>query len=410
MTSGKPVTTPGSLIIHCQVFWPDTSAVSQMITAVAEDAVAAGWRVTVVTSARGYNLDESYPPLSQHRGIAIRRTTGFRFDRHSSFGRLTNYLSFALLSCLEVLRLPRHDCLVVTSVPPFSLFIGGLFSLIRRRPFVYVIEDLYPELAVASGFLKSGSIICRFVNWVFDCYMRKAAETIVIGEYMQQQVLKSHPRLARAKVHPIHNWHDGRLIYPLARPTGDRPPVCFQYSGNFGAGHDFETLAAAMEHFRDHPDIRFEFVGRGKRRPILEELAQRNNLRTCFFSDYVPNEKLNESLNRADVAIVTLIPGFEGLLVPSKIYGIMAAGRPVLYIGPARGEIPTLIRDHQLGWIVATGDVPGLVAVIKNALQSPATRHQFGLNARSTFTSHYDRPLATARYLEVFSRAVQSHA
>lgn len=405
MSLGAP-----SLIIHCQVFWPDNSAVSQMITGVAEDAAKQGCKVSVVTSARGYNLDELYPATEDYAGIQIHRVGGFRLDRHSITGRLANYLSFAFLSWLKVLRLPRHDCLVVTSVPPFSLFIGWLTGVLRKMPFVYVIEDLYPELAVASGVLKPGSLLARCAHNVFGWAMGRATEIIVIGEHMQRVVQQNHPRLAPGHIHSIHNWHDGRVLFPLPRKPGVAVPICFQYSGNLGAGHDFDSLAAAMEHFRTCGDVRFEFVGRGKRRPYLEAQARTRALQNCSFADYVPTDQLNESLNRADICIVTLKPGFEGLLVPSKIYGIMAVGRPVLYIGPEQGEIPSLIRDHQIGWIVPPGDIARLVAAIESGISDPEKRLACGRNARQAFDQHYDRPLATSKYLAVFRKAIRNHA
>ena len=402
---------PGAptLIIHCQVFWPDNSAVSQMITAVAEDAVKQGGKVSVVTSARGYNLDELYPASEAYAGLQIHRVGGFRLDRHSVTGRLANYLSFALLSWLKILQLPRPDCLVVTSVPPFSLFIGWMAGILRKIPFVYVIEDLYPELAVASGVLKPGSLLARCAHRIFGWAMRRATEIIVVGEHMQRVVQQSHPRIAPDRIHSIHNWHDGRVLFPLPRQPGVVRPICFQYSGNLGEGHDFDSIAAAMEHFRTRADIRFEFVGRGKRRPYLEEQARQRALQNCTFSDYVPLDRLNESLNRADICIVTLKPGFEGLLVPSKIYGIMAVGRPVLYIGPDQGEIPSLIRNHQIGWIVPAGDTALLVAAIESGVTDSEKRSTYGRNARQAFDQHYDRPLATAKYLEVFGKAIRHH-
>ena len=124
----------------------------------------------------------------------------------------------------------------------------------------------------------------------------------------------------------------------------------------------------------------------------------------------MPIDCLNESLNRADICIVTLNPGFEGLLVPSKIYGIMAVGRPVLYIGPPEGEIPSLIRNHRMGWIVQSGNTVGLAAAIENGITDPETRRVFGQNARKAFEDCYDRPLATAKYLAVFDHSVSHHA
>ena len=394
-----------SLIIHCQVFWPDNSATAQLITAVAEDAAKQGRKVTVVTSARGYNLDETYLKREEYAGILILRVKGLRWDRHAFAGRLANYFSFAFLSWIKLLLLPRHDCLVVTSTPPISLFIGWSARLMRGMPFVYVVHDLYPEIAIACGLLKAGSMIARGVEWAFDWAMRRAAEIIVLGDYMRQRVLQAHRRLEPDHIHTIDNWHDGRILFPLPHQAAAATPICFQYSGNLGEGHDFGTLSAAMALFRGCQDVRFEFIGRGKRRPYLEDQARQLDLRNCGFSDYVPIDRLNESLNRADVCIVTVKPGFEGLIVPSKIYGIMAVGRPVLYIGPAEGEIPDLVRKHRIGWIVRCGDVAGLASAIEEGINDSEKRRVYGENSRTAFVEQYDRPLGTARYLAVFDKA-----
>lgn len=395
-----------SLIIHCQVFWPDNSATAQLITAVAEEAAKRGRNVTVVTSARGYNLDETYPKREEHAGVLILRVKGFRLDRHSFAGRLANYISFAVLSWIKVLFLPRHDCLVVTSTPPFSLFIGWSARSLRGMPFVYVIHDLYPEIAIVCGMLKAGSLIARCAEWAFDRAMRRAAEIIVLGECMRGRVLGAHRHIEPENIHPIDNWHDGQILFPLVRQGTAATPICFQYSGNLGQGHDFETIAAAMALFRACKNVRFEFIGRGKCLPYLEEQARQLEVGNCGFADYVPIDRLNESLNRADICLVTVRPGFEGLIVPSKIYGIMAVGKPVLYIGPVDGEIPSLIRKHHIGWTVRCGDVAGLVSAIAEGVNDSEKRRVYGENSRTAFVEQYDRPLGTARYLAVFDKAV----
>lgn len=395
---------PRQLLIHCQVFWPDTSAVSQMISAVAEDAARAGWRVTVVTSARGYNRDENYPHFAKHGGGSIHRVGGARFNRHSVLGRLANYLTFALASGWKLLRLPAPDCLVVTSAPPFSLALAWGLRLVRRSPFVFVAEDLYPEIAVASGILPTGSFTAKLAGWLFGRWLRRASTIVVLGEHMKARLLASHPQLDPLRVVPIDNWHDGTRLYPLERSIGER--VCVQYSGNFGEGHDFDTLVGAMEQVKADLRLRFQFIGGGRRRPALEAEVEKRALRNCSFHDYVSDDGLNQSLNAADICLVTVARGFEGLLVPSKLYGIMAVGRPVLYYGALEGDVPALVKRHDIGWVIAQGDADGMARALREAADDPQLRKRFGSNARKAFETHYDRPLATTRYLRVFEEAV----
>jgi glycosyltransferase involved in cell wall biosynthesis len=160
----------------------------------------------------------------------------------------------------------------------------------------------------------------------------------------------------------------------------------------------------ALELLRGDTRLSFQFIGGGKRRPWLEAEVQRRNLTGCTFHDYVPEAELNTSLNAADLCLVTVARGFEGLLVPSKIYGIMAVGKPVLYYGAPEGDVPALVQRHQIGWVVAQGDSAGLARVLTEIATRPEQLTALGANARRAFDAHYDRPLATARYLEVFTR------
>lgn len=375
-----------------------------MITAVAEDTAKAGHSVTVVTSRRGYNLEETYPERGEYRGVQILRVGGAKLNRHSFFGRLANYFSFIFLSALKLFRLPKADGLVITSAPPFSLLPASLLKAFRGTPFVYIIEDLYPEIVFASGMIKPRSVGARLLSGVFGFFMRQARETIVLGGYMKWRVSQAHPRLPEASFHPIDNWQDGELLYPLPRPARADSGFCVQYSGNLGEAHDIETLAAGMALLAGTDGLRFQFVGRGKRRAELEKRVQDLKIPGCLFEDYVPAEKLNESLNQADLCLVSLAIGYEGLIVPSKIYGIMAVGRPVLFIGALKGEIPELIRKHSLGWVVEQGDVAAFVRAVQEARSSPALCARYGENARRAFDQFYSRGIATAKYIQVFER------
>jgi glycosyltransferase involved in cell wall biosynthesis len=315
---------------------------------------------------------------------------------------MLNYLAFILLSTVRVLRLPKPDCLVLTTVPPVSLCVGVLVRRLRRVPVVYIIEDLYPDILFASGLLRRESLWGRALSRIYGRWMRQMTATIVLGDYMKRRVLAAYPDLVERSIHPIHNWQDGDVLYPIARNASAGSPVVFRYSGNLGTAHDFATMMSAARRLRDDAGIRFEFIGRGKHLEFIEQEIKDGELAQCRVQDYVPQAQLNESLNQADVCLVTLARGYEGLIVPSKIYGIMAVGKPALYIGPPFGEIPDLIRRHSIGWVVEPGDENQLVKVILEAAQDPSLRNSYGANARRAFEAFYERKIATAKYLRVF--------
>jgi colanic acid biosynthesis glycosyl transferase WcaI len=381
-----------------------------MITAVAEDTSKAGHTVTVVTSQKGYNHDERYRPRERRHGVNILRVGGLSLDRHRALGRVLNYLVFVLLSALRVLRVPRPDCFVFTSVPPVSLWFAVVFRRLRRVPVVYVIEDLYPDILFASGLLRPESLWGRMLRRIFGGWMQQATATIVLGDYMKRRLLSTYPALVEETIHAIHNWQDGQSIYPIARVAESGSPVVFQYSGNLGTAHDFATMLGAARQLRREAGIHFEFIGRGKHLQFIEREIQEGQLSQCFVRDYVPQAQLNESLNHADVCLVTLGVGYEGLIVPSKIYGIMAAGKPALYIGPPCGEIPELIRQHSFGWVVEPGNEDQLVAVVLEAARERALRNEYGTNARRAFEALYERRIATAKYIDVFEACVYGRA
>ena len=152
--------------------------------------------------------------------------------------------------------------------------------------------------------------------------------------------------------------------------------------------------------------MHFQFIGGGRRRTWLEAEVKQRGLHNCSFHDYVSEGELNQSLNAADVCLVTVARGFEGLLVPSKLYGIMAVGKPLLYYGAPEGDVPALVKRHDLGWVIVQGDADGLARALREAAADPQLRARLGTNARRAFEAHYDRPLATARYLRVFDGVV----
>jgi putative colanic acid biosynthesis glycosyltransferase WcaI len=381
-----------------------------MITAVAEDTRKAGHAVTVVTSQKGYNQNETYRRSELHHGVNIVRVGGVSLNRHWTVGRMLNYLAFVFLSSVRVLRLPKPDCFVVTSVPPLSLGVGVLFSRLRRVPVVYVIEDLYPDILFASGLVRRESMWGWALSRIFGHWMRQMTATIVLGDYMKRRLLAAYPRLVDSNIHPIHNWQDGDLLHPIAGNADADSPVVFQYSGNLGTAHDFATMMAAARRLRNDATIHFEFIGRGKHLEFIEREIREGQLSQCSVRDYVPQAQLNESLNHADVCLVTLGRGYEGLIVPSKIYGIMAVGKPVLYIGPPSGEIPELIRQHSIGWVVEPGDANRLVEVVLEAARDLDVRRSCGAKARRAFEAFYERKIATSKYVRVFENCVYGHA
>jgi glycosyltransferase involved in cell wall biosynthesis len=367
--------------------------------------VEAGYEVTAVCSRRSYtDPSRTYPGREVRDGVHIRRTWSTGFGRSSELGRLIDYATFLIGAAVALVFSRRPDVLISLSTPPMVAGLGWALARLRGARSIYWVMDVYPDLAYELGVLPAGSLSGRLLDRVSRFLVRRSDRVVVLGETMAARL-----RGAREES-PIvvHNWADGESIRP--RPVvesslrrewnwGDRFVVL--YSGNMGLAHEFETILDAAAKLSDRSEILFAFIGGGPRRAEVEAAVAERGLTHVEFRPYVPREKLADSLIAGDLHLVTLRDGLAGLLVPSKIYGILAAGRTTLYVGPDEGEIAEIVRSGPSGTRVAVGDASALAAAILGYLEDPQNRETHGRNARSQFDRCFTRPRAIAAFKSI---------
>jgi colanic acid biosynthesis glycosyl transferase WcaI len=230
-----------------------------------------------------------------------------------------------------------------------------------------------------------------------------ADRIVVIGERMASEVAKTGASPERIEV--IHNWADGVAIQPVDRDANALrrqwdlgSDFVVGYSGNLGRVHEFETMLDAAALLKDDPGIRFVVIGRGPRLQQVKDRVAREGIANVRFEPHQDRDMLGQSLGVADVHLSVLQPGFEGLVHPSKLYGIMAAGRPTIFIGDARGETAAILSATGSGIAVESGDSAGLVAAIKFMRDREETRLEMGRAARRAFDERYALPIALRRW------------
>jgi glycosyltransferase involved in cell wall biosynthesis len=266
---------------------------------------------------------------------------------------------------------------------------------------VYWLQDVYPELAVELGVLRARSPAARAFDALSRWTLRRADAVIVLGDAMADRVRAKGVDASRIQVVP--NWADEDAIRPVQadvnefrRSHGLDGKRVVLYSGNMGRAHDLKTILGAARVLRDDPDLRFVFVGDGAKRAEVEAAAR--ELSSIQLLPYQPREDLSESLSSGDIHVVTQEPCTHGLIEPSKLYGVMAAGRPVLYIGPPETEAARTVEREAIGAVVASGDVGSAVDAIQRLL---ADRESLGTRARTAFEARYHRKLRTSRFAEI---------
>jgi glycosyltransferase involved in cell wall biosynthesis len=320
-------------------------------------------------------------------------------------GRLTNYGTY-LTSCLVgAMRAARPDVVLTMTDPPFVAAAAAIASAARRTPFVYVNQDVFPEVGVALGRIRSPALV-RSLGALNGGIRRRAACVVAIGRDMERSLVALGCDPERIEVIP--NWADGKLIHPLVGPSrlkterGWRERFVVMHSGNVGLSQDLGTMIAAADLLRDESDIVFAIVGEGASKAALMADVARRGLTNVEFLPYQPKEELADSLGAADLHIVGLKPGLSGYIVPSKVYGILAAGKPYLAAVEVGGEPALIAEEHACGIRIEPGDPGALAAAIREMRNGPL--EEMGTNARRALEAHFDRPIATGAYRQLLER------
>jgi len=344
-------------------------------------------------------------------GVKIYRCWGPSLGGASMGARLIDMISFCFLGVLRAMFSPRADVVVLLTNPPFFPVTGCLLKKLKGERFVHVIMDVYPEVAVQSGTIKNGSMLLQFLKWVSQATLRSADAVVVLGEDMKDAIVRSGAPSEKVKI--IRNWADPEVIYPvdpaenhLRKSWGLDGKYVVEYSGNLGVSHSFEDILAVAEELADHDDIRFLFIGGGVRYKEVERTASSKGLGNVLMKPYQDVSYLSHSLSVGDVHYISLRNGFEGLVVPSKVYGIMAAGRPMIYQGDQGGEIAQMIARERCGIVVAEGDRAGLRDGILRLYRDREMAGRMGTLARTALEEKYSASIGLAEYRKVLVPAV----
>ena len=258
--------------------------------------------------------------------------------------------------------------------------------------------DVYPDVAIDLNYFKRGGLADRLTGLLADLSRRRADGIIALGECMKDRLVSRGIDPGRIAV--ADNWADASAIHPLPRP-GDPGQLVLLYSGNLGLAHDLDTLTGSLLDLRGDDRFRFLFVGSGGRRAELQAFCETHAISSVELRPYVQRDSLSQSLSSGDIGLVTQREACCGSVVPSKVYGLMAAGRPILFIGPARATPARIIQRFGCGWHVDCNDISALTSLLKFLAANPAVVQLAGQRARQALIHHFDLPLGVARIIRI---------
>jgi glycosyltransferase involved in cell wall biosynthesis len=371
------------ILLFNEYYPPDTSATAKMAVQVAEK-LAQRHQVTVVAGRPSYDPEEHYSFALLRRdsrnGVRVERVGSTAFPRHQMRRRISNYLSYLALAVPRALTV-RPDVVLAMTDPPVAGIAGAFVARLAGCPFVYNIRDLYPDMAIGGDIVRPNS-------WA-ECWeqmhraaLRQAARVIVLGEDMRDRILSKGISPERVVV-----VRDGTSLPDSMPEPGD--PVVREircgfsfvalHAGNLGFYGAWSTLLRAAEILRNE-NTGLVFIGDGANRAALQ--ASVNGSPNVRFLPYRPVEEVPHVMMAGDVHIVTVRRGLEGVVVPSKLYSILAAGRPVLAVAAPESDAARIVRDSGSGIAVDPDDPVAVAAAIRELRDDPAQLAAMGRRAR----------------------------
>jgi glycosyltransferase involved in cell wall biosynthesis len=394
------VTPPSKrrLLVFNQYYAPGVEATARLLTALCE-GLAEEYEVTVVTGR--LRDHEAELDFELRNGVEVIRVHSTSFDRAALHKRAANYFTYLGRALRRGLLARRPDVVLCMTDPPM---IGDVALLVARRfraPLVVVSQDVFPEIAVALGRLTNPAVV-RLLDSLIKVYLRRADRVVSIGETMERRLASKGVEPRRITVIP--NWADTEAVTPRPRDNPwsreqlvtDRFVV--MHSGNVGYAQNLETLIAATTRLEELNRLAVLILGFGARHAHNRALAERARARHVRFLPYQPDERLSDALSSADVHYVGLSRGLAGFVVPSRVYGILAVGRPILAAVDAQSETAALVRSVDCGIVVPPDDPERVAHAIRELEAGVHDLDAMGRRGREYVESQASRTVSIERY------------
>jgi len=396
---------PSILFIN-RVYPPQSGATGRVLEYIAQGFVAAGWQVSVLTTAG----DHSLAGEELREGVKVIRVAS-GFSKRSLLARALGYALMIPSLFLRALLLPRADVVVTKTDPPMLLAIGPLLKFLKGSRLIHWAQDLYPEVAEELGVFPKGGAVAGVIRALSTRSIQGHDAVVPVGRCMADLLVQRG--IAPDKIRVILNTGVEQEIIPVPREKnsfrslhGLKESFVVEYSGNLGRAHEFATVleAARLLQSRGESDILFLFIGGGPGEEALRRDAAASNLRNVRFLPSQPIDLLSQSLGAGDLHLVTMKEGMSGLVVPSKFYGVMAAGRPCLFVGPAKSEVAEFLTEHSSGCVLKPGDAEALTSAILSYRHDPKNCILTGERAVASVKEEDSRSLFVSLARSVMSR------
>jgi colanic acid biosynthesis glycosyl transferase WcaI len=396
-------------LVITELYYPEQNATGHFLTGIAEGLVEEGQAVSVLCAQPSYNQRGVRSPWGEHHHcVSIRRCWSTTCDPKKIWGRLLNFTTASLsIGWRALFSIDRGDKVLVVTNPPLLPFFVRVVCWLKGVKFVLLVHDVYPDVFVPLGLMQSSHPLYRMMSWVNGKLYASADRVVALGRDMARLVEEKSQGQAHVSVIP--NWGDVDVIAPtpkaenaLLQKLNLSDKFVVHYSGNHGRTHDLLSLIEAAELLKNELDIHFLFIGEGSGKAEAVERAETLGLKNITFCTFVDRSELNTSLNASDVSVVAFKEGMAGISVPSRLYNLMAAGKPILAVVDDDSEVADVIREAELGVTVPPESPQRLAEQILALKHDSKGRVRMAENSRNEAVAKYSYEAIKQQYRELF--------
>jgi glycosyltransferase involved in cell wall biosynthesis len=306
----------------------------------------------------------------------------------------------------------KNSLLVFNTNPALLPFLGFIIKKLRNQRYLVLVHDLWPELPANTAMIKKGGLLYKIIDFLMITSIMHASGIIAISDKMKERILYKVPE-KKNNIYVIHNWADADRLFPVEKIKNRgfedlelNNKKIVMYSGNLGRYQPLEIMICAANELRDRKDILFLFVGNGGKKLKIQNMAKNINLNNVKFLPFQPLDRLSESLSMADVSLMGIHPENEGVIMPSKLYSLLAVGKPIICVSDPNSEIAHLLYRSGAGLQSSVSDPKELAGKILTMIEDPKKAMEMGQSGRKYFLEHFERKIITKQWNTILNKLV----
>lgn len=394
--------------ILCQYFYPEHVSSATLPTQLAQGLSERGLSVEVFTGYPSEYIDSNKEFSAEIGTVRINRIKYTSFDNKTKLGRLLNFFSFFLSMCRKIFKLKNYKRIIVYSNPPILPLIPYITKKLFKVKFTFVAFDIYPDNALKMKGIKPNGLIHKTMNFVNHRVYSNAENVVLLGSESKEYIIKNKIATKESNLTVIPNWFTGdeNIIEATIennefKKMREQYKLIILYSGNMGAFQDLDTILEGVKKFKGSTDVLFLFSGHGKKFDEVKKVLREEGIENSKVFGFLKGQDYTDILAVSDVCLVSLEKGIEGLGVPSKTYGYMAAGKSVISIMSGGTDISRDLLEWNCGHNILQGDSKGIVKIINNYLVLPSMLKVEGENAKRLYNEKYCKNISIEKYYKL---------